>query len=203
MVEQLCSSPRVAPRILLDLVVLVLVDLVVQKVIPHKQLEANMSISKSIPTDSVDDHSSPVIAAIRTLRQTLEHELDALTADWRAVARTEQLIVAHQLPTSSSSGGRDSVGAVPSSPDFTTGCSALPNGLRNAICVVADSLPAKFTAAEVLVRLEGQGFKFTRNPAAAVRDALYALCHGKRPRLRVSEPGKGGKENLYERNQQV
>src|SRR5208337_2573132 len=161
-----------------------------------------MSITKCIPLHNVD-HSevAPVITAIRKLKQELEHEVENLTADCRAVARTEWLIVGHQLSASSSSDRRNSDIAVASSRDSTTGRSVVTNGLRSSICGVAEGLAPTFTAAEVLGQLERQGFKFTGNPAAAVRDALYVLCRGKRPRFRIHEAGKGGRQNIYEQNE--
>jgi hypothetical protein len=159
-----------------------------------------MSTIKPVPDDSVnvDPGIARAIAEIQTVRRELQHQIDNLTADCEAVVRTEQLVLGHQFPPSSGSSPCDSDTARTLSRD-TTGDSASPNGLRSAICELGASLPPRFTAADVLVRLHARGFKFTGDPAAAVRDGMYALCRGKSPRFRVSEGGKGGKPNLYER----
>ena len=169
------------------------------EVVDSLELEVNMSTTKPILNASPvgDPGVARAIAAIQTVRRDLQHQIENLTADCQAVARTEQLVICHQFPTSSSSGSRDADTAATMSRDGT-GDSAFPKGLRNAICIIADNLPPGFRAAEVLAQLQARGFKFTGDPAAAVRDGLYALCHGKSPRFRISEARKGGKPNLYE-----
>lgn len=158
-----------------------------------------MSNLKPVSDDSVNGNPgiSRAIAAIQTLRRELQHQLENLTADCEAVARTEQLVLGHESPASSS-GPRDGDTAATMSRDSTSD-SAFPIGLRSAICVLADTLPSRFTAAEILVQLQERGFKFVGDPAGAVRDGMYALCRGKSPRFRISESRKGGKPNLYER----
>jgi hypothetical protein len=158
-----------------------------------------MSTIKPVPDDSVnvDPGIARAIAEIQTVRRELQHQIENLTADCEAVARTEQLILGHQFPPSSS-GARDADTAATMSRDGASD-SAFPIGLRSAICVIADNLPSGFTAAEVLFQLQARGFKFAGDPAGAVRDGMYALCRGKSPRFRITEAGKGGKPNLYER----
>lgn len=156
-----------------------------------------MSTIKLVPDVNGDPGVTRTIAAIQTVRRELQHQIENLTADCEAVATTEQLVLGHQFPPSSSSSFRDRSTAGTMSRD-ATGDSAFPNGLRSAICELGASLPPRFTAAEVLVQLQARGFKFTGDPAAAVRDGLYALCRGKSPRFRISEARKGGKPNLYE-----
>jgi hypothetical protein len=158
-----------------------------------------MSTIKPVPDDSVnvDPGIARAIAEIQTVRRELQHQIDNLTADCEAVARTEQLVLGYQFRPSGS-GPRDADTAAPMSRNDTSD-SALPIGLRRAICGIADNLPSGFTAAEVLVQLQARGFKFAGDPAGAVRDGMYALCRGKSPRFRISEAGKGGKPNLYER----
>lgn len=164
------------------------------------ELEVNMSTIKPVPDASVNGDAgiAIAIAAIRTVKRELQHQLENLTADCHAVARTEQLVLGHQFPPSNSSSPRDCDAAVTMFPD-AVGDSSFPNGLRSAICALGASLPPRFTAAEVLVQLQARGFKFKGDPAASVRDAIYALCGGKSPRFRISEARKGGKPNLYER----
>jgi len=158
-----------------------------------------MSTTKPVPDDSVngDPGIGRAIAAIQMVKRELQHQIENLTADREAVVRTEQLVLGHQFPPSSS-GPRDADTAATMFPDGTSD-SAFPIGLRSAICVIADNLPSRFTAAEVLVQLQARGFKFAGDPAGAVRDGMYALCRGKSPRFRISEARKGGKPNLYER----
>jgi len=159
-----------------------------------------MSTIKPVPDASVngDPGIDRAIAAIQTVKRELQHQLENLTADCEAVARAEQLVLGHQFPPSNGSSPRDfdTVGTLSCD---TTGDSTFPNGLRSAVCELGASLPPRFTAADVLLQLQARGFKFTGNPAAAVRDGMYALCRGKSPRFRISETGKGGKPNLYER----
>jgi hypothetical protein len=158
-----------------------------------------MSTIKPVPDDSVNGGPGidSAIAAIRAVKRELQHQIENLTADCEAVARTEQLVLGHQF-SPSSSGPRDADTSATISRDGTSD-SAFPIGLRSAICVIADNLPSRFTATDVLVQLEARGFKFAGDPAAAVRDGMYALCRGKSPRFRISEARKGGQPNLYER----
>jgi hypothetical protein len=69
------------------------------------------------------------------------------------------------------------------------------NGIRNAIRAL-DDLPTRFTASDVLQRLNARNFPFVAEPNSAIKDALYALK--RRHELRVSFQGSGGKPSKYE-----
>lgn len=158
-----------------------------------------MSTTNSVPDDSVErgPEIARAIAAIQALRRELQHQIQSLIADCEAVARTEELVLNHQFSPSGTD-PRDADTATTMPRDGISD-SAFPSGLRRAICVSANNLPSRFTAAEVLAQLQARGFKFAGDPAGAVRDGMYALCRGKSPTFRISEAGKVGKPNLYER----
>jgi hypothetical protein len=141
------------------------------------------------------------VAAIRTRRQELEHEIEKLAADCDALARAEGLVahdrpLAPEIPRPRSSNRRDPAAG---ESDVRLGDSAFPTGLRKAICALAEKMPERFTAAEVLSQLQAHGFKFVGDPKAAVRDAIYVLSRGKEQIFRIAEAGTGGKRNVYER----
>ena len=146
------------------------------------------------------DARVPVLAALQGLRQELERELETLSSDFRAVKRTEQLIAASENAPSNSSvlTASETPARVLYSSDSLV--STRPGGLRNSIRLLSDCLPARFTAADVFAQLQKQEFKFKGDPAAAVRDALHALSHGKEPTFRIAEQGKGGMRSIYERH---
>jgi len=161
-----------------------------------------MAITKSISSsDGENGGIANAIAAIRTLRQEFEHNIEKLTADCDVLMRAEGLIVDYQVRASKASGPRNNNERNTLAVDRKVGfCdSDSPTGLRKAICRLAVNLPERFTAPEVLSKLQAQGFKFAGAPKAAVRDGLYALTHGTEQRFRIAEPGKGGKPNIYER----
>ena len=164
-------------------------------------LEANMATTKSVSSNYADSGSgiASAIAAIRTLRQKFEHDIEELTASRDVLARAEGLIADHQTRASGTSGPRGNKSDT-ATVDRTVGScdSGFPTGVRKAICGLTESLPARFTAPEVLSKLEAQGFKFARAPKAAVRDALYVLSRGTERRFRIAEVGTGGKPNVYE-----
>jgi hypothetical protein len=141
------------------------------------------------------------VAAIRTRRQELEHEIQKLTADCNALARAEGLVahdrpLAPEIPRPRGSNRREPGDG---ESDLSLGDSAFPTGLRKAICALAEKLPERFTAPDVLSQLQAQGFKFVGNPKAAVRDAMYVLSRGKEQIFRIAEAGTGGRPNEYER----
>jgi len=140
----------------------------------------------------------PALAAIQDLGRELERKIETLSSDFRAVKRTEQLIAANENVPSNSSvlTASETPGTAPCISNSLV--SAVPGGLRNAIRLLADCLPVRFTGADVLAQLQKQDFKFMGDPAAAVRDALHALSHGKEPTFRIAEQGKGGKHSIYE-----
>jgi hypothetical protein len=162
-----------------------------------EQLGGKMANTKTTLTAEV---RVPALAAIQALRQELEREIETLSSDFHAVKRTEQLLSADEsVPANTSAlSGNQACGTAPYGP--TAPVSALPRGLRNAIGLLADCLPARFTAVDVLALLQKQDFKFMGNPAAAVRDALHTLSHGKDPTFGIAEQGKAGKLSIYERS---
>lgn len=141
------------------------------------------------------------VTAIRTRRQELEHEIEKLTADCDALARAEGLVAYDRVRAPKTSCPHSSNRRNPASveSDLKPGDSAFPTGLRKAICAIAEKLPERFAAPDVLSQLQAKGFKFDRDPKAAVRDAIYALSHGKEQIFRIAEAGTGGRRNLYER----
>jgi hypothetical protein len=70
-------------------------------------------------------------------------------------------------------------------------------GLTPAILALCHQLEKQFTASDVQQMLEEKNFQFNgddhRKP---IRDALWRLVESKR--LRVTQPGKGGRPSVYE-----
>jgi hypothetical protein len=116
-------------------------------------------------------------AAIRTRRQELEHEIEKLTADCDALARAEGLVAhdqgrAPKTPDSRIS-NRSNPPAVES--EVRPDDSAFPTGVRIAIRALAEKLPGRFTASEVLFQLQAQGFEFAGDPKAGEGRIICAL----------------------------
>jgi hypothetical protein len=161
-----------------------------------------------MPMNSISPNSAnrnaglaQAVAALRMRRQELEHEIERLTSDCDALARAEGLVAPDQARTPKTSGPRSSEPRNPAclESDVKTGDSAFPTGLRKTICALADKLPERFTARDVLFHLQAHGFKFVGDPKAAVRDAIYALSRGDEHIFRIAEAGTGGRPNEYER----
>jgi hypothetical protein len=162
-----------------------------------EQLGGKMANSKTTLTAEV---RVPALAAIQALRQELEREIEILSSDFHAVKRTEQLLSADESVSANTSALSGNRACGTAHYGATSPVSALPRGLRNAVRLLADCLPARFTAADVLALLQKQDVKFIGNPAAAVRDALHTLSHGKDPAFRIAEQGKAGRLSVYERS---
>lgn len=160
-----------------------------------------------MPTNSIcpnsADHDAGIahaVAAIRMRRQELENEIEKLTADCDALARAEGLVAHDEARAPKTPDPRSTNRSNPPTveSEVSPGDSAFPNGVRNAIRALAEKLPGRFTASEVLIRLQAQGFKFAGDPKAGVRDALYVLSRGKKQVFRIAEAGTGGRPNAYE-----
>jgi hypothetical protein len=72
------------------------------------------------------------------------------------------------------------------------------NGIREAVRSL--TLPAQFTADDVLRGLETHNFAFaSEDHKSPVRDAIYSLTHGNAPVFRRVSGGVGGLPSRYER----
>lgn len=157
-----------------------------------------MPSTKSISSNYTDDGMAGTIAAIRNVRQEFEDDIEELTAGCDVLARAERLIADHHGRARRSSDlHRNGKKTVIPDRDVSPSDSGSPTGLRKAVCALAECLPAKFTAPDVLAHLQAQGFNFAGNPMAAVRDALYSLSRAAEPMFRLTQAGKGGKHNVY------
>jgi hypothetical protein len=160
-----------------------------------------MSTSLIYPNSGNHD-GSIAVAAIRRRKQELQQEIEKLRADCDVLARAEELVTHDQdlapiTPNPLSINRRDLAAA---ESEVRPGGSDFPTGLRRAICALAEKLPERFTAAEVLRQLQAQGFKFAGDPKTGVRDAMYGLSRGKHQIFRIAVAGSGGgKPNLYQR----